>query len=137
MLRENLERELQNWALWRTGGGWLDVWNSCNISPVYEPESVRNRESKVPVLAGAATDVDSIVALLDPAWRTALYAEYLQLDRYGRRIPASFSQARTAQHLHLSERTYKRNLDEARNAVGDRLSDKRRRRERVALAGGS
>ena len=130
MLAEDVERELRNWALWRSAGGWAYLRGSAGLVANYSPVATRYREATVPVLGGAATDVDGIVQELADSLRAALHAHYLNEDvTRGRRIPSAFTVAQVAREIGCAERTYRLHLEHGRKAVGERLAEKRRRTE--------
>ena len=131
MLVEDLERELQNWALWRCAGGWAYTRGSAGLVADYSPIATRYREAVVPVLSGAANDVDVVVNRLETELRAVLYAQYLRIDQIGRRIPSSFAIGQIARALQVPCRTFERHLAAARQAVSDGLHANRRR---VAVA---
>jgi hypothetical protein len=134
VLVEDVERELRNWALWRLAGGWA-YQRGSHVVVDYSPVATRYKESTVPVLGGAATDVDDIVQGLEGTQRAALYAHYLGVSQRGRRIPATFRVFQVARELGYAERTYQRYLEQGRKAVGDRLSERRRRTAALRSSG--
>lgn len=130
---DEVERELRNWALWYSSGGWMAMRSSGSISPIYAPEGQRYREAAVPILAGAAWDVDTIVGGLPAEQKEALHAWYLALDPAGRRIPSVMTVRQVARRLGCAESTYRRRVEDARKRVGDELAAKRRRMEQARL----
>lgn len=129
MLPEDIELELQNWALWKGSGGWFGMFSSAAISPIYAKDGSRYRESVVPIRAGAAADVDNLVRVLARELREALHACYLREDPRGRLIPSIWTLRRVAGVLGCSDDTYRRRVNQARRLVGDGLAARRRRTE--------
>lgn len=127
MLQEDLERELNNWAMWLAAGGWGYMRGSLGLVTNYSPVETRYREATVPVLGGAATDVDGIVNRMMTEWKAVLYAKYLRVDPSGRRLPPSLTTEQMARALRLSRSTFSRRLDDARKRVGDELTAMRQR----------
>ena len=132
MLQEDIERELNNWALWRAGG--LALVRGSLVTD-YAPVETRYREAVVPVLAGDAVTVEAIVLALQPKeLREALFAQYLRIDRKGRRLLSSWNQGQIARALEMSTRTFERQLELARKAVGVGLTARRQRTKRLRSA---
>lgn len=127
MLQDDLERELNNWALWLAAGGWGYTRGSLGLVTNYSPVPTRYREATIPVLAGAASDVDGIVTRLTAELRAVLYAKYLRADPAGRRLPPSLTVVQMARAIGVSCRTFERRLADARQRVGDELTAMRQR----------
>lgn len=137
MLIEDVERELANWALWRSSGGWHGLRPSSGVASIYAAGLPRYRESFVPVLSGAAWDVDNIVTALAGELRLVLHVEYLRALPDGRRLPRSYTQRQLARAANMPPRSYERKLADARRLVGDHLAELRRRTEARHAARGS
>jgi hypothetical protein len=129
----DVDRELRNWALWHESGGWLGL-SASTVSGIYAASGPRYREAAVPIMAGAAWDVDTIVAMLTRELREAIHAWYLRLDPLGRRIPGVLTTAHVARVLHCAERTYRRRVDLGRRSVGEELAARRRRTRMMRAA---
>lgn len=126
MLNEDVERMLNNWALWRVGGGPNGVGYATTD---YSLEGRgRRAELAMPVINGEAIDVDNLVERLPFEQRQALHARYLGellrdaeavARKAGIRIPASYTVAQVARLLRTSEDTYLRRQAAGRRAVSE------------------
>lgn len=138
MIESEIERMLNNWALWSAGGG---LAAHCAVS-VYDLGGRGTRAaSTMPVIDGEAMDIDAIIKTLEFEERQALHARYKRevlvepmLKRRVRevrlrnpRIPGSFTDEQVARLLRTSNSTYKRRWQSARREVARRYADLRRR----------
>lgn len=123
---DELERRLENWALWYWSGG-----RERRVSSVYGLARVSLRYSApLPIINGEAMDTDSAVQRIDARLRDALRARYLRLAPKGHEI-RSLSEVQVAAALLVSYDTYLRDLAKGRRAVRDELQAARAKRRQA------
>lgn len=136
MIESEIERMLDNWARWSSGGG---LAAHCAVS-VYDLGGRGSRAATtMPVIDGEALDIDGIVRGLKFEHEQVLYARYkreLLLERAAMgkvvrvrlpHFPSSFTDEQIAKRLRITRMTYFNRWHAARALVASRYADLRRR----------
>ena len=121
---DDLERRLDNWALW----SWTGHTRGRGTSSIYHQaaRSRRDGETPMPIINGEAIDTDTAIYHLEADLRDALRAHYLRLAPAGYTM-RTLSEIQVAAALFVSYATYRRRLIRGRAALRDALWARRHR----------
>ena len=122
-VEEDLERRLENWALWYWGGGV----GSRGVASIYGfgARPRRYGDTPVPVINGEAIDTDNAVHRLNVDLQAVLRARYLRVAPAGYTM-RTLSEIQVAAALYVSYATYLRRQRVAKAALVDQLRALRR-----------
>jgi hypothetical protein len=119
MTRDEYERLMRNWVRWHDSGG-----GDCSISGVYSGMVFDDRETRLSVSEGEASDIFRFVLALRQELREAIYAHWLRKGIDGHWL-GSIPEDRIARRLGCADSTYRRRLELARNAICSAWHDRK------------